>query len=599
MGSSFESMMGVVDPSGISREDMARFESSTSQALKEALARDFPEISPAHINLAANRWSGILAIPCIPLAIMLIMQMAGNAPFQIPVISQLPSSIMLSLIIPLLILPVMVNAWVMAYPKKSGAGDRKAMLQGLGDLVTYMIISMRLNPSLPEALRFAHSNLRGPVRNRVQELLWGAYSRKHSGIETAFGELADEVKGMDGGSHRILMLLRSVELEGNPVLRSERLTKAALLARENAITRIEEYSSGLQTPVYGLFGLIILPIFILSVIPLFTFSGMYIPMELLGMVFVLLLPGAIQLFSSRVLKGSPVSSSGQAKFPSIIMVMSAVVVSIVIAATLTWVMPGNELIPLAIIWSVTITWMVTFLLPTLGSMATMRRRDQLEKEFPDLLYHLGVRMQEGASFEKALRDVVDTYPRWAISTLFSDALMRTSSSLTPLSSVMDELDRSGDASSLIKATMAMLLSSLSKDQAGVGTVLSDLASFLHDIAGIEQESRNRLRPTADMMKGTVLFFAPLILGISASLMGLINAADYADMAGTSVPTLSLPIFIAVVAAYIVLTSVIITRFSSSLGGSNPVTRVKETSVAPVISLVVYTVGFLLGTTMVG
>jgi len=80
---------------------------------------------------------------------------------------------------------------------------------------------------------------------------------------------------------------------------------------------------------------------------------------------------------------------------------------------------------------------------------------------------------------------------------------------------------------------------------------------------VERDLRAELRPTVDAMRATATFFAPVVLGVSGALYGLLSEA-FATIA--SLP-MSPPTFHVAVAVYLVLATAGILHFTSRLEGA--------------------------------
>jgi ABC-type polysaccharide transport system permease subunit len=61
-----------------------------------------------------------------------------------------------------------------------------------------------------------------------------------------------------------------------------------------------------------------------------------------------------------------------------------------------------------------------------------------------------------------------------------------------------------------------------KNPKGAGQVAMNLAQYLSDLNSCEIKIEERLKSLVDMMQSTSMVFAPIVLGITSSLIGLIS-----------------------------------------------------------------------------
>ena len=112
----------------------------------------------------------------------------------------------------------------------------------------------------------------------------------------------------------------------------------------------------------------------------------------------------------------------------------------------------------------------------------------------------------------------------------------------------------------------------------------------------------------DTMRTTAVFFAPLVMGITAALYVVLSGVTAGLGAGLSSPGLSAavrqsvpaPLFTLMVGVYLLLAVAIIMVFTSGMrNGPDPVGRRYETAIALPAAMAVFTVAALAGGLLAG
>ena len=96
-----------------------------------------------------------------------------------------------------------------------------------------------------------------------------------------------------------------------------------------------------------------------------------------------------------------------------------------------------------------------------------------------------------------------------------------------------------------------------RDLRDAGRLATAIAHQLQDQDAVRKGIENKLRNMTDMMNGTAMVFAPLILGLSIMMMGPLSAVS-----GSSDPAHAFT----VVSVYIVELALLISAFGSILSG---------------------------------
>jgi hypothetical protein len=107
--------------------------------------------------------------------------------------------------------------------------------------------------------------------------------------------------------------------------------------------------------------------------------------------------------------------------------------------------------------------------------------------------------------------------------------------------------------------MRTVVESVGKDAKSAGAIIINVSNYLRDMKKVEHDIRTSLSQTTEMMKSTGILFAPLVMGITASLYVLLSR-ELGGIPG-STQLLSNEVFFLVIGIYLILMVIVITYFS--------------------------------------
>lgn len=238
------------------------------------------------------------------------------------------------------------------------------------------------------------------------------------------------------------------------------------------------------------------------------------------------------------------------------------------------------------------------------SKAQKKRRDQIksmEDGLPDALFKLGSRIAEGEPLETALMKVSESMGDSEISGLFK----RISYTIKMTRSTPREAMFGPDIGVLrnlpsrtITATMKTVVACVEKDAQTAGGIIINISNYQRDMKKVEHDIRTGLRQTVEMMKSTGILFAPLVMGITASLYVLLSR-EFAMLSG-STQMLSKEAFFLVIGIYLILMVIITVYFSVGIEhGEDRIELKHSIGNAVPAALVVYAAALVAGQVMIG
>jgi hypothetical protein len=496
------------------------------------------------------------------------------------------------------------------------------------EAVNYLVMSMRLSPSISKAVAFAADSADEPIASGLKKVLWNIYMRKFDNIEESFLAFAYEWGEINEDFKRSLYAIRSSTLERSDEGRERVLEKASEIILEGTKRRIESFTSSLHAPTTVLFALgILLPMIIGAMLPLMTMQ----------------VPTGTSFRSTNV--ESATSSSDPGSALSIILLMDVLfpLIAFVYAYHILGRRPGTSSPPdvqteLSIrdrrkIVMIAVVCIIVFSLaaiPFFGfysvllgpvplllgvgfalgyycratSRAQKKRRDEIKKmedELPDALFKLGSRIAEGEPLETALVKVSGSMKGSAISEL----LERISYTIKVTRSTPREAMFGPDLGVLrnlpsrtITATMKTVIACVEKDARTAGGIIINISNYQRDMKKVEHDIKTSLRETVEMMKSTGILFAPLVMGITASLYVLLSR-EFAMLPG-STQLLSNEAFFLVIGIYLILMVMIIVYFSVGIEhGEDRIELKHSIGNAVPVAVIVYATSLVAGQIMIG
>jgi len=461
------------------------------------------------------------------------------------------------------VIPYLASQALRSYPSSAASRRAAMLLKDSTEATNLMIMSIRHEPSLSNAIRFA-CRKKGEFTDELKVCVWGVIMGSYSSFEEAVLSLGNRWARHSEELKASLNSMITATRESTEDGKRRALDRANNALISGARRRIEQYALSLSTPSMIMFGLgIILPLMVGSFLPMLswdlwsmadlgkTAAEGHAGNATIQTVFVMniLFPSVALLVALNASASYPLSDSSQASGSGGMrrIGMIACAVSSVVVGALAFLL-GGQVQPVAFLTA--ITFPVSIWLMIEGRRSG-HGREQEDHGLEDVLFKTGARMLEGENFEAALnRTAADLDGKVAAS------VKRISYGLAIAG---QELDSAADIDSLARSGVNALegirivRSAATKDEAAAGKLAMDLAAYLRDLRDLESSLRNRLRPTISMMKITTHVLAPIVLGVTfviyLSLASMMGGDSYTVQSGTLL--LVLGMFLAEVNAVVV------------------------------------------------
>lgn len=440
------------------------------------------------------------------------------------------------------------------------------------EVVSYLAMGLAAAPALDRAMAFAAEHATGPLADDMRGALWDVHLRARSRIEDAFLSVADAWGPQDADVKRALYGIAHAVKDGSPGTLARALDRARTQVFEGARRRMRDYAASLRGPTTALFALgVLLPLIVSSMVPLLS-VGSFSPAALevsdpppgnpLPWIFLLDVGFPAATFavahtvSARRPRSSPARRARSARpFVGLLAAPLAVLLAISFA---------HPMVPLLALGILVASVSGGLVYSTRAAVRERRRREAVERGFPDALFQLGSRLEEGQGLEAAFLAVADATQGTDCADLFRGIVhaMRFGGGTVEDAIFGPGGALEGTTSRTVRASLKIVVDLAVKDPATAGRAALETSSHLRDLQGIEQDLRAELRPTVDAMRATATFFAPAVLGVSASLYGLLFRA-FGSIASLPMAPAA---YATALGVYLLLTAAAILWFASRIAG---------------------------------
>ncbi len=421
---------------------------------------------------------------------------------------------------------------IRSYPKSLASKRATAVLRTSTEGVNMMIMSLRHEPSLPKAMRFA-AKLPSEFGQELRTAIWSVVMGAHATFEDSLQRLGAKWEGHSRELKSSTLSLITASCEGTEEGRRMALDRASSSLVSGARRRIEDYALGLSFPSMMLFSIgVLLPLMVGSFLPMLSWD-MWAGAEGVGMTTsvgapegvilktVLLMnivfPLVAFLIAIDASSRRPISSGGETvsgRSPTAIGfvplgALACAILGVVVSHTM---LDGTEQL-VGLILSAT-TPPALFLVASGEKNIEPQGRDK-GAHAEDALFSIGARMVEGENFESAVRRTMDQSDAAWYDYAAGMSLGARIPDHTPGEAVGTGGPTGSERSSYEAARVVM--SAASKDEVQAGVLAMDLSRYIRDISDLELTLRRRLRPTVSMMRFTTHALAPVMLGVTYAI----------------------------------------------------------------------------------
>lgn len=518
------------------------------------------------------------------MASLAIVAMAGMAAFALGLMD---TAMAVVLVICGGVLPVLVYVYVGEYPKRRAAYMKVHSLGDVPEVISYIVMAMKLTPNIELALKFAAQNSKRQLAKDVKKLMWGLQARAYDSLDMALGAFAEEWGGYSEHFKRAVFLIKSAADERDEAMRTITLNRALDVVLAGTKGLMQSFSNALHSPTLILYSIFVMvPLALVAMLPAAAIIGLRVNSLELALLYDGLFPLATLVYAHSILMKRPAAFTPP-DIPAIKQGLPRWAWAIIACAggaaiASLYILPAG--FPVA--GSIFLAWGATAAISIycLGVYTPYKKlRDDLkrmEDEFADSLFILGRRISEGRSPEDGFAYTA----AMTTGTSVGKAYARAAYNIRCLRTTLDDAVLSPEYgafsdvySDRIRATVGMLVESSGKSGEVAGNSVVRLADHLKELQSIEDDVRKMLYTMTSMLKTTCMVFAPFIGGITLALSRSVSEIVARTMAGLSempegarqyfpmMPEFNAPLasgdeFVLIIGLYVIMLVIILLRF---------------------------------------
>jgi len=410
-----------------------------------------------------------------------------------------------------------------------------------------MSIAMKVVPNIEYAVKFAASNLSGPLSKDLKKLLWDVYVGKFNSVMEALDPFMEKWKRESEEFTKSIYLIKTSFFESGQK-RDKMLNEAMNLILRGTKERMTGYARDLKSPITVLNALgILLPILGLIFFPIMS---LFMP-EILRPSFIILgyniiLPITVYWMMKNYLEKRPATFHQpdlsmhpkfiKEKWTDIMLACSTIIPAVIIATSFYQITLETEMFSFSsLVYSLIITSafsggiIIYAILTTLNKLKIRQEIVQIESELGDVLFQLGNQLTRGMPIENALKEILPKVKELKISKMFDTILYNMENFGMTFSKAVFDKD-SGAIRQYPSTLIAAVMHAVTEIAKGGMKALSDtmlvISTYLKDMHAVELELEDTLSEVTSTMEMQSLLLAPLSAGIVVSMTAMVSQMLY-------------------------------------------------------------------------
>ena len=448
--------------------------------------------------------------------------------------------------------------------------ERRKMLsmQQAIKAVLFVVMYMRNNPNLENAIRFAAKYLDYPMNLDFRKILWDFEVKKYKTFKESLNNYLKRWKEWDYSFVEAFSLIYNSLYEGDPEKRNKILDKALELVLSSNFERMIRYVHNLKNPLTAVYMLgVILPILglvilaiagaLMEIHPIYYFLlyNLFLPLIVLYLGYKILIkrPG---IGLSKDLEKYLPELKEMTLYKRIFGIKLHIkVISFILFLTLaglgTFLMVKNNFLSIKSVNNILFSFYGSLLLVLalffsfyyyLNNKYYLFNKEnekieKMENEFYVILYQLSILLDENLPFEIAIKKIVELTKNETALVFFSiverelilgksiKEAMKEAIKKLPSSLVLSSLELILEAANKSPSTAAVVTKSLSKYLESVKKVINRLIDLLAEIISSIKMQTSFMAP---FISAIVVALQAMTLGILTSLAGVISNLNFEE-----------------------------------------------------------------------
>lgn len=442
-------------------------------------------------------------------------------------------------------------AMLLNAPIRRYQAEQRSFLLDSPAVIGAMSMSMNRSPSLERALEVGSRSGDGALQSSLSTVVWKALTGEVQDLRRGISAWTANLDLRNESLRRSLHLIMAAEEEPGKEGRDRLLDRANSLVLEGLREASERYVGSLSFPVMLVFAFgVLAPVMLFSLIPLMglgsgtPLDGGDLNVPALAAVLLVIVPVGTLLYVRSMIDRNPLNRAERSKLE--LGRDQLVVIGLAAPASMVTMFLTGEVMISVLLGS------GMLLLALFSSGGNEKDNDEdRSRSFVDGLYRLGNAMLGGQDLEAAFEDSVlmedGEYQRWGLRIIHVTRTGRTSM----LEAVRNDQEL-GAWNPVLQQNYLTVMECARDDHRGAGKVAVNLAQCQDDLARTKRRIRENLRSVTDMMSSTSLIFAPVIIGLTSGIMGMLGGERDWLMAVASV--------------YVIELALLVNYFTSNLDG---------------------------------
>ncbi len=204
------------------------------------------------------------------------------------------------------IVPLLLFVYVSEYPKRHAAYMRVHSLGDVPEVVSYIVMSMKLNPNMERAMEFTVRNSRRQLACDVRKLLWDLEIRAYDSLDEALAAFADRCGVYGEHFKRAMFLVKSSTCEREEAMRTIALNRALDVVLNGTKTLMAGFMATLHAPTLILYSIFVMvPLALVAMLPAAAVVGLRVNAIQLFLLYDLLFPLVTLLYAHAILMRRP------------------------------------------------------------------------------------------------------------------------------------------------------------------------------------------------------------------------------------------------------------------------------------------------------
>lgn len=406
-----------------------------------------------------------------------------------------------------------IPAWVLSMPSRIYDMEQRSFLLDSPSVVGAMTMSMNRSPSLERALEAGCRSGSGPLHSSLSMVSWRSLTGEAGDLRESISAWSSCLDRRNEGLRRSLHLILAAEEAPQSDGRYRLLERANSLVMEGLREAFERYVGSLSFPVMLVFAFgVLAPVMLFSLIPMMGMQGGEMDLTTLALLLLVVVPSMTLAYTRSMVSRSPLrvrNDHAPREGWRQLLLLSAVPA-----------FAAAYLVTSSALWS-TMAALALALIALFEREGERGNEEEDAASFVDGLYRMGNAMLGGkdleAAFQEAARAEEGRFRSWA-----SRMTHLTRTGRSQLAEVVRddwELTAMGE---VLRQSYLTVMECSRDDHVGAGRVAVNLAQCQSDMFRTRRKMRESLRSVVDMMSSTSLVFAPVVIGLTSGIMGMLG-----------------------------------------------------------------------------